>query len=75
MTLLSRFNTITSAGKIIDEELAQSLNRRFGRPAFPIKVKKFGYGATFALTGEERALGRVTGSEPSHQRRALGVDV
>lgn len=60
IAMLSRFITISSAGKIIDEELAQSLNRRFGRPAFPIKVKKFGYGATFALTGEERALGRVT---------------
>jgi hypothetical protein len=61
MALLSRFTTITSAGKIIDEELAQSLNHRFGRPAFPIKVKKSGYGATFALTGNERGLGRVTG--------------
>jgi hypothetical protein len=61
IAMLSRFITITSAGKILDEELAQSLNRRFGRPAFPIKVKKFGYGATFALTGKERALGRVTG--------------
>jgi hypothetical protein len=61
MALLSRFISITSAGKIIDEELAQSLNRRLGRPAFPIKVKKFGYGTTFALTGQERPLGRVTG--------------
>jgi hypothetical protein len=61
MALLSRFITMTSAGKIIDEELAQSLNRRFGRTAFPIKVKKFGYGATFALTGKERGLRRVTG--------------
>ena len=44
MALLSRFTTITSAGKIIDEELAQSLHARFGRPAWPIKVEKFGYG-------------------------------
>jgi hypothetical protein len=56
MVGLSRFNTITSVGKIIDEELAQALHRRFGRPAFPIKVRKFGYGAYFALTGQEQGV-------------------
>jgi hypothetical protein len=63
MVLLSRFNTIISAARIIDEELAQALNRRFGRPAFPIKVNKFGYGAYFALMGKERELRMTGGSE------------
>jgi hypothetical protein len=67
MMVLSRFNSITSAGRIIDEELAQALNRRFGRPAFPIKVKKFGYGANFALTGEEKGFSLVGGSEETRR--------
>jgi hypothetical protein len=54
MALLSRFRTISSTRKIIDEELALALNRRFGRPAFPAKVEKFGTGISFALTGEEK---------------------
>ena len=61
MTVLSRFNTMTSAAKIIDEELAHALNSRFGRPAFPLKVAKFGYGVNFALTGEEKRL-KLTGA-------------
>jgi hypothetical protein len=69
MAVLSRFNTMTSAGNIIDEELAQALNRRFGRPAFPIKVKKFGYGAYFALTGEEKQFRLTVGTE--EDRREL----
>jgi hypothetical protein len=54
MALLSRFKTITSLKNIIDEELACALNQRFGRPGFPVKVKKFGTGINFALTGEEK---------------------
>ncbi len=57
MMSLSRFNTITSTSKILDEELALALNSRFGRPAFPVKVKKFGFGANFAFTGIEKVLG------------------
>jgi hypothetical protein len=68
MALLSRFNTITSAGKIIDEELAQALHARLGRPTWPIKVEKFGYGATFALTGKQGGLGRVTGGSEEDRR-------
>jgi hypothetical protein len=60
MVALSKFNTITTARKIVDEELAQSLNKRFGRPAFPIKVRKFGKGVAFALEGEEKRF-RLTG--------------
>lgn len=63
MVVLSRFNTITTAARIIDEELAQALHNRFGRPAFPIKVKKFGCGAYFALMGEEREFRLTGGSE------------
>jgi hypothetical protein len=63
MVLLSRFNTIISVARIIDGELAQALNRRFGRPAFPIKVNKFGYGVYFALVGEEKEFRLTGGSE------------
>jgi hypothetical protein len=68
MALLSRFNSITSAGKILDEELAQSLHARLGRPTWPIKVEKFGYGATFALTGKQGGLDRVTGGTEEDRR-------
>jgi hypothetical protein len=67
MAALSQFRTITPTAKIIDEELAHELNRRFGRPAFPIKVHKFGYGATFALTGKE-GRGRLTGGSEDDRR-------
>lgn len=68
MTVLSRFNTMTSLAKIIDEELAYALNRRFGRPAFPVKVKKLGYGANFALTGEEKGFSLTGGSEEDRRK-------
>lgn len=57
MMSLSRFNAITSTSKILDEELAIALNSRFGRPAFPVKVKKFGFGVNFAFSGTEKVLG------------------
>lgn len=69
MTVLSQFNTMAPAGRIIDEELAQGLHARFGRPTWPIKVKKFGYGARFALTGEDGGLGgRVVGGSEEDRR-------
>jgi hypothetical protein len=49
MAALSRFNTMAPSSKILDEELAQALNERFGRPAFPVKVPKFGAGVGFAF--------------------------
>ena len=77
MMVLSQFNTMAPAARIIDEELAQALNRRFGRPAFPIKVKKFGHGVSFALTGEE-GRGKVTGGSEEDRRELeakLGMSV
>jgi hypothetical protein len=68
MTVLSQFNTLTSTVKIIDEELAHALNRRFGRPAFPVKVAKFGLGANFAFTGEEKGF-RLAGGSEEHRRK------
>ena len=68
MTLLSRFNTMASTAKIIDEELAVAFNRRFGRPAFPVKVKKFGFGVNFALTGDEKGF-RLTGGSEEDRRK------
>jgi hypothetical protein len=62
MALLSRFNTMAPISKILDEELAHELNRRFGRPAFPIKVSKFGKGAGFAF-GHSTRLKLKGGSE------------
>jgi hypothetical protein len=49
MLRLSRLVTIAPREKIVDEELAQEFNRRFGRPAFPVKVPKIGYGVGFAF--------------------------
>jgi len=59
MLKLSRLVTIAPSAKIVDEELAQELNRRFGRPAFPIKVPKIGYGVGFAfgVPGRVKATG------------------
>jgi hypothetical protein len=54
MALLSRFKAITCMSKIVDEELALALNKRFGRPAFPVKVPKLGVGVWFALKGESK---------------------
>jgi hypothetical protein len=54
MRTLSRYVTLTPLGKIVDEELAKELNRRFGRPAFPIKVPKFGIGVRFAFGDPKR---------------------
>jgi len=49
MAALSRFVTMAPLGRIVDEELARSLNKRCGRPAFPIKVPKFGVGYRYAF--------------------------
>lgn len=49
MLKLSRLATIAPPRKVVDEELARELNRRFGRPAFPVKVPKIGHGALFAF--------------------------
>jgi hypothetical protein len=68
MTVLSRFNTMTPAARIIDEELAQALHARFGRPTWPIKVEKFGHGANFALIGKEGGRSRVTGGSEEDRR-------
>jgi len=79
MTVLSQFNTMAPAARIIDEELAQGLHARFGRPTWPIKVKKFGYGAGFALTGEDGGLGgRVEGGTEEDRREVeaeLGMSI
>jgi hypothetical protein len=49
MAPLSRFMTMAPIGRIIDEELARELNKRYGRPAFPTKVPKFGSGVRYAF--------------------------
>ena len=49
MLKLSRLATIAPPSKVVDEELARELNRRFGRPAFPVKVPKMGHGVMFAF--------------------------
>jgi hypothetical protein len=67
MVVLSRFNTITCMSKIVDEELALAFNQRFGRPAFPVKVPKFGVGVWFALTGERKGF-RLTGGSDESRR-------
>jgi len=77
MALLSRFNAITCMSKIVDEELALALNKRLGRPAFPVKVPKFGVGAWFALKGDSKGF-RLTGgsAEGREQLEAeLGISI
>jgi hypothetical protein len=49
MAALSRFVTMAPLHQIVDEELAREFNKRCGRPAFPIKVPKFGRGVRFAF--------------------------
>lgn len=67
MAVLSRFNTIAPTSKILEEELAVAFNLRFGRPAFPVKVQKFGFGAGFAF-GESKRF-RLTGGTDDDRRR------
>jgi len=67
MAVLSRFTTMTAMKKIVDEELALALNRRCGRPAFPVKVPKFGVGVSFALRGELKAFRLIGGSDESRR--------
>jgi hypothetical protein len=76
MTLLSRFRTITSTKRILDEELAYALNARFGRPAFPVRVEKFGYGSGFAL-GHPGQFKLTGGSEEDRSvlEARLGISV
>jgi hypothetical protein len=71
MTLLARFNTMTSTKRILDEELGLALNRMFGRPAFPVRTEKFGFGVNFALTGEIKQFTLTGGTDNS--RRQLEV--
>jgi hypothetical protein len=62
MERLSGFMTMAPIGRIIDEELAKELNKRYGRPAFPIKVPKFGAGVRCAFgetTDPEEQLDEV----------------
>jgi hypothetical protein len=66
MVLLSRFTTMAPSSKILDGEMAQELNRRFGRPAFPMKVAKFGVGAGFAF-GETQLMGLKGITEENRQ--------
>lgn len=67
MAVLSHFRTMAPISKILDEELALALNRRFGRPAFPVKVRKFGVGVGFAF-GEEKHF-RLTGGSDEDRRK------
>ena len=66
---LSKVATIAPASKIVDEELVVELNRRFGRPRWPAKVRKFGQGVGFAF-GEGRLRAVVPpGSGPRSRHR------
>jgi hypothetical protein len=67
MLKLSRFVTLAPPHKIVDEELARELNRRFGRPAFPIKVPKIGSGVGFAFGIPGRV--KVTGFTDVERKR------
>jgi hypothetical protein len=49
MAALARFITMAPLGRIVDEELARELNKRYGRPRWPIKAAKFGKGWRYAF--------------------------
>ena len=49
MARLSLFQTTAPPDAILQEEIEQSLHDRFGRPAHPTMVVKFGVGAGFAF--------------------------
>jgi hypothetical protein len=59
MLRLSRLVTIAPPYKVVDEEFAWELHRRFGRPAFSVRVPKIGHGAGFAFgaPGRVKATG------------------
>ncbi|MEU0845723.1 hypothetical protein ABZ370_40605 [Streptomyces sp. NPDC005962] len=76
MALLSRFVTMAPESKILDEELAQELNRRLGRPAFPMKVTKFGIGVGFAFGEAKRmVLKGITEENRQELETRLGMSV
>lgn len=76
MRLLSGFITMAPSSKILDEELARELNRRFGRPAFPMKVQKFGVGVGFAF-GEPKkmVLDGITDANRAEFEARMGMSV
>jgi hypothetical protein len=67
MAELSQFRTLAPSSKILVEELERSLNHRFGRPAFPRMVDKFGYGVGFAF-GEPIHLTLRGGSDDDRRK-------
>lgn len=70
MWRLSKTATIAPASKIVDEELAAELNRRFTRPAFPAKVEKFGHGVGFAF-----GTGRLKAAAPPEKQADIEAKV
>jgi hypothetical protein len=66
MASLSGFRTIAPISRILVEELDRAFNTRFGRPAFPEKVDKFGIGAGFAFGQSIR--GRIRGGSEDDRR-------
>ncbi|MDT5082317.1 MAG: hypothetical protein QOJ80_6954 [Mycobacterium sp.] len=69
---LSRLATIAPATKILEEELDRELNRRFGRPAFPVKVPKIGYGVGFAFGLGRLKADVVTGADHARIEAQIG---
>jgi hypothetical protein len=69
MFQLSKPATIAPASKVVDEELVVELNRRFGRPAFPAKVEKFGFGVGLAFG----TPGQLKAEVPADQQAAIGA--
>src|SRR5262245_14450491 len=49
MELLSGFTTIASQLRVVPVELEWALNRRFGRPAKPMDLVLYGFGAAHAF--------------------------
>ncbi len=76
MATLSRFRTMAPLSVIIREELDLGFNARFGRPAFPKRVPKFGVGVGFAFNEPGRfSLRGGTDDQLRELERTLGMSV
>lgn len=75
MVQLSKLAAIAPASKVVDEELVVELNRRFGKLAFPAKVKKFGFGVGFAFGTPGQLKAEVLADQQAAIEAKLGMTI
>jgi len=72
MATLSGFRTIAPTSVLRRAEIEQALNKRFGKPEVPMQPKPFGFGASYAATGENKMM-KISGSDSSMESLASKV--